>query len=65
MRIYLEALEQVEAEFVRLDVTDKTEAEKDTILTSLKDFMTGLSCQFTKHTCYHQEGGQPCVVVEV
>ena len=58
MRIYQEAQEQGigETEFVRLDVTDKTQAERDAILVSLKDFMTGVTSVFTKHTCYHDEG---------
>lgn len=61
MRIYLESLEQVawgqEAEFVRLDVTGKSQAEQDAILTQLKDFMTGLTCVFTRHYCYHDIKG--------
>lgn len=52
MHIYLEAQEQG-GEFVRLDVTDKTQPEQGTILASLKDFMVGLSCIFTKHWCWH------------
>ncbi len=55
MRLYLEAKEIAEegGEFVRLDVTDKTQAEQDSILTALKDFMSGLSCNFIKHSCWH------------
>ena len=52
MRIYLEANE-TEGEFVRLDVTDKTQAEQDAILVSLKDFMTGVTCVFSRHWCWH------------
>ena len=62
-RIYLEAIEQVganqEAEFVRLDVTGKTQAERDAILVSLKDYMTGITTVFTSHTCNH-DIGQSC-----
>lgn len=59
MRIYLEAAEQgdIDPEFIRLDVTGKSQAEQDSILTSLKDFMAGLSCKFTKHFCPHDFGG--------
>ena len=67
-RIYLEAKEQValgqDAEFVRLDVTAKTQAERDAILVSLKDYMTGITTTFTSHTCNH-DAGQSCSSVVV
>jgi hypothetical protein len=64
MRTYLEARELAvggqEAEFVRLDVTGKTQEEQDTILANLKDYMTGLTCSFAKHQCPHDTGGACC-----
>ena len=69
MRIYLEAHEQVtkgqEAETFRLDVTDKSQTEQDAILAKLKEVMAGLTCVFTRHDCYHTEGGRLCEVQEV
>jgi len=67
MRVYIEAREDGEGgEFVRLDVTGKTAGEQDAILTSLKDFMTGVSCKFTKHYCYHEDrSNTPCQAEEV
>ncbi len=60
MRVYLEAREQVglevEPEFVRIDVTGKTSQEQSDILTSLKDFMSGITCIFSRHYCYHDDG---------
>ena len=64
MRVYLEAIETgaglEDEEFVRLDVTAKSQAERDAILVSLKDYMTGVTSTFTRHTCYHLER-QSCV----
>jgi len=62
MRIYLEAVEQTDdvAEFVRLDITDKTEQEQAGILTALKDYMSGVNAIFSKHYCYHDEN-KACV----
>lgn len=68
MRTYLEALEIVafgqDAEFVRLDVTSKTEAERAAILVALKDVMTGITCTFSRHDCRH-DTYQLCAVEEV
>ncbi len=68
-RIYLEALEQVteEAEFIRLDVTNKTQAEQDDIIIKLKDFMTGITCTFQRHNCPHDGNppNTPCTMEEI
>ena len=58
-RVYLEGKESGDGdrEFVRLDVTSKTQAERDAILVSLKDYMSGLTAVFTQHTCNHDDGG--------
>lgn len=70
MRIYLESYEQGEIgtdlERVSLDVTDKTQAERDAILVSLKDFMNmnGSTNVFRLHDCYHDEG-KSCTAGEV
>lgn len=67
MRTYLEALEQIafgaDAEFVRIDVTGKSQAERNDILIKLKDFMNdnGSVNVFTKHSCNHDTGGISCV----
>ncbi len=59
MRIYFEALEIVpkyqEAELIRADVTDKTEAERAVILADLKDVMTGKTYELKEHNHYHEE----------
>ncbi len=62
MRIYLEAHEQTNdnPEFVRIDVTGKSKGEQDAILVSLKDFMDGVNCVFSRHFCYHDTGGRNC-----
>ena len=59
MRIYYEVLEIVpvdqEPEFIRADVTDKTEAERAVILADIKDIMTGMTYILREHTHYHEE----------
>ena len=69
MYLYLEALEQSvidqPSEFVRLDVTDKTETEQADILTALKNYMVGISCTFQKHYCrYEDNDNNPCTTEE-
>lgn len=66
MRTYLEAQEQTDADsdFVRLDVTGKGAVEQAAILASMKDFMSGVDCQFCRHLCYHDEG-RPCVMEQL
>ncbi len=60
MRVYLEAEEQtvmgVSREFIRLDVTEKTEVERDNLLILLRDIMVGVDCKFYTHNCRHDEG---------
>ncbi len=64
MKVYLESLEHAEAgEFIRLDVTNKTEPKRTAICNALRDFMSGIDCIFQKHTCYHEERrNHPCIV---
>lgn len=61
MRKYLEATEIVEAnqeaEFIRADITDKTEQETTAIRQAIEDVMKGLVYTLSKHYCYHDEGG--------
>lgn len=68
MKVYLEAREQgdmgTEREFIRLDVSSKSEPERVAILTKLKEFMAGKTCTFTKHNCHHDTGGA-CTSEEV
>ena len=57
MRLYLEASEMVdeeaEAEFIRADITDMTDKEKEDILSAIKDIMAGKKYRFTEHICGH------------
>ena len=60
-KIYLEAVEIVEreevAEFIRAEVTDKTEVEIVEIKAIVKDIMAGVNYRLTRHTCHHDFGG--------
>ena|GEM_PF-1384023 len=63
MRVYLEAQEQLpegateEADFVRIDVTDKSEAERKEILSALREQFADTSYVIRYHLCRHDEGG--------
>ena len=63
MRVYLEAQEQLpedsteEADFVRIDVTDKSEAERKEILSALREQFADKSYVIQYHLCRHDEGG--------
>ena len=60
MRVYLEAselvVEPVEPEFIRIDITDKTEAEIEAIQLDIKAIMEGKQYQLVKHQCHHDTG---------
>ena len=63
MRVYLEAQEQLpedsteEADFVRIDVTDKSKAERKEILSALREQFADTSYVIQYHLCRHDEGG--------
>ena len=63
MRLYYEATENLpvdspeEPEFIRADITDKTDAERVVILQTIKDVMAGLDYRLIEHSCSHDEGG--------
>ena len=59
MRQYYDAQEitEEEPEFIRIDITDKMDSEKATILQSIKDIMIGKNYTLTLHDCYHEDGG--------
>lgn len=68
MRIYLEATETVGmgevADFIRADVTDKTDAKVEEIKGLIQDIMAGLDYRLAKHLCNHNTGGS-CVSEEI
>lgn len=60
-RIYLEAVEVVtdettEPEFIRADITGKTDTEIEAIKTDIKDIMAGMNYRLMRHICRHDEG---------
>jgi len=63
VRVYLEAQEQLpedsteEPDFVRVDVTDKSEAERKEILSALREQFADTSYVIRYHLCRHDEGG--------
>lgn len=61
MRKYLEALEHrdIEAEFVRIDVTDYSETEVAQIRVALEELMAGVAYSLRMHFCRHDDG-QSC-----
>ena len=69
MRYYLEAKEVVtfgeQAEFIRADITGMAEPEVDKVKTAIKDIMSGLTYNLTRHTCLHDEGGTCDMEVEI
>ena len=60
MRLYYEALEIVDmnetGEFIRADITDMTDKEKEDTLQAIKDVMSGKEYRLTEHICGHDEG---------
>jgi len=68
MRQYLEVEEIVgfnePFEFIRVDITDKTDAEIQAIWTAIEDIMKGKTYRLTRHDCGHDEG-KSCVMVEI
>ncbi len=68
MRVYLEATETLPltsleaADFIRADITSKTDAEVEAIKSDIKDIMVGLNYQLVRHICRHDEG-EPCETI--
>jgi len=66
--LYLEAFELVgefdSAEFIRADVTDKTDIEIAAITKAIIEVMADRTYILTRHDCYHDEPGNdtPCVM---
>ena len=67
MRLYYEAQEIVgfeeDSEFIRANVTDMTDKEKEDTLQAIKDVMSGKEYRLTEHICGHDEG-LPCTRLE-
>lgn len=63
MKLYLEALEittELSApEFIRADITGKTDKEITDIQTAIEDVMSGKNYRLQKHFCGHEER-KPC-----
>jgi hypothetical protein len=62
VRTYYEAAEILDAdidldlpEFVRIDVTEMTVAERDSVARDIIDIMSGRVCELSQHHCYHDE----------
>jgi len=68
MRCYYEASELVgedeKDDFIRADITDMTDKEKEDILSAIKDIMVGKKYELAEHTCGHDEGGT-CVMRKI
>jgi len=69
MRLYLEAMEivvveDVEAEFIRADVTSFTDSEIDNVKRAIAEIMAGKEYSLRLHHCYHDEG-KSCEAFEV
>ena len=68
MKKYLEVEEIVgideEAEFIRSEITDKTDAEIAKIKQAMIDIMSGKTYQLREHLCGHEERGK-CVFNEI
>jgi len=67
MRHYYEATEilpegsEIEADFIRMDITDMLEAERAEVLQLIKDQFAGLTYTLISHNCYHGENPPaPC-----
>jgi len=58
MRLYYEANEIVgigeEAEFIRADITNMNDKEKEDTLQAIKDVMAGKKCTLQEHECDHE-----------
>lgn len=69
MRLYYECIELLpedsmeEPDFVRIDITDKSEDEKKEILSAIKEQFAGKKYMLRLHYCKHEE--QELCVVEV
>ena len=68
MRVYYECLELLpedttgeEPDFVRIDITDKSETEKKEILSAIKEQFAGKKYMLRLHYCKHEEH-EPCEV---
>jgi len=68
VRVYYECLEllpedttEEEPDFVRIDITDKSEDEKKEILSAIKEQFAGKKYMLRLHKCKHEEY-EPCVV---
>ena len=68
MRKYLEAREIVadeeDSEFIRADITGMDDAEKDNVLTVIKDVMSGKTYRLIEHACGHEDH-EGCVTKEI
>ena len=67
-RVYLEALEVVPngetPEFIRVDITGKTDAEVASIKADVVAIMNGKTYILRRHLCVHEDD-QTCQMVEV
>ena len=67
MRLYYECIEVLpedtteEPDFVRIDITDKSEAERAEILSAIKEQFKDKKYILRLHYCKHEEH-EPCVV---
>ncbi len=67
MKLYYEASElvkdEIEPEFIRIEITDMTDKEKEEVLAEIKDIMEG-NYKMIEHFCYHDGSpmNTPCVM---
>uniref|UniRef100_A0A6M3LAC4 Uncharacterized protein n=1 Tax=viral metagenome TaxID=1070528 RepID=A0A6M3LAC4_9ZZZZ len=69
MKTYLELTEVVpeeeEPEFIRCEITDKTDTEITAIKQAMIDVMEGKKYTLTRHLCRHDEGGACELTTEI
>jgi len=72
MRHYYEASEilpegsEIEADFIRMDITDMLAPERAEVLQLIKDQFAGLTYTLISHNCYHDENPkQKCTVEDL
>ena len=70
MKTYIEAYELIpedateEPDFIRADITDRTDSEIAEIKAVIEDIIAGKEYRFIKHLCGHDEN-KPCSMEEI
>lgn len=70
MRLYYEGIEQINdenatADFVRIDVTDFNDNQRQQVIDDIKAQFINQSYIIQEHYCYHDEGNKPCTAITI